>query len=89
MKVHYRKKFLKQLSKIPSNFRSKIEEFVFKKLPLSSISESGKLEKLTGYKNFYKVRFGDYRLGIESKNKDGSLVIRIVMHRKEIYKYFP
>lgn len=90
MKVHYRKKFLKQLSKIPSNFRSKIEEFVFKKLPLSSsIPESGKLEKLTGYKNFYKVRFGDYRLGIESKNKDGSLVIRTVMHRKEIYKYFP
>ena len=90
MKVHYRKKFLKQLSKIPPNFRSKIEEFVFKKLPLSSsISESGKLEKLTGYKNFYKVRFGDYRLGIELKNKDGSLVIRTVMHRKEIYKYFP
>ena len=90
MKVHYRKKFLKQLSKIPFNFRSKIEEFVFKKLPLSSsISVIGKLEKLTGYKNFYKVRFGDYRLGIESKNKNGSLVIRTVMHRKEIYKYFP
>ncbi len=72
MKVHYRKKFLKQLSKIPSNSRSKIEEFVFKELPLSSsTSESGKLERLTGYKNFYKVRFGDYRLGVESINKDG------------------
>jgi len=88
--IHYSKKFLKQLSKIPSNLRSRIEEFVFKELPLtSSISESGKLEKITGYKNFYKVRFGDYRLRIELKNKDGGFVIRTVMHRKEIYKYFP
>ncbi|ODS32295.1 MAG: hypothetical protein SCARUB_02597 [Candidatus Scalindua rubra] len=90
MKVQYRKKFLKQLSRIPPEIRLKIEKFVFEELPCkSSISESGKIEKLSGYKNFYKVRFGIYRLGIESKNKTKILVIRTVMHRKEIYKYFP
>ncbi|MFQ5686744.1 MAG: type II toxin-antitoxin system RelE/ParE family toxin [Candidatus Scalindua sp.] len=68
----------------------KIEKFVFEELPYKlSISESGKIEKLSGFKNFYKVRFGMYRLGIESKNKNEVLVIRTVMHRREIYKYFP
>lgn len=90
MKVQYHKKFLKQLSGIPPEIRLKIERFVFEELPCkSSISESGKIEKLSGYKNFYKVRFGMYRLGIESKNKTKILVMRAVMHRKEIYKYFP
>ncbi len=91
MKVKYRKKFLKQLSKIQLNIREQIEEFVFKQLPVTtSISESGKIEKLTGYKGFYKVRFGVFRVGIESKaNNDGSvLIIRTVMQRKDIYKFF-
>ena len=88
MNVQYRKKFLKQLSRIPPEIRLKIEKFVFEELPgKSSISKSGKIEKLSGYKHFFKVRFGMYRLGIESKNK--ILILRTVMHRREIYKYFP
>ncbi len=90
MKVKYPKKFLKQLAKIPPCFREQIEEFVFKQLPaVASISESGNIEKLTGYKGFYKVRFGVYRVGIESRDNNRALIIRTVMHRKDIYKFFP
>ena len=32
MKIEYKKKFLKQLSKIPAAYRNKIEKFVFEKL---------------------------------------------------------
>jgi len=33
MKIEYRKKFLKELSKVPAERRFKIESFVFKELP--------------------------------------------------------
>ncbi|MBN1768316.1 MAG: type II toxin-antitoxin system RelE/ParE family toxin [Prolixibacteraceae bacterium] len=45
-------------------------------------------KKLQGYKNYYRVRIGNYRLGFELI--DGTIVLIIlVAHRKEIYRKFP
>ncbi len=53
MKVEYSKKFLKQLATVPSDIRSKIENFVFEELlSASSIYEMGKIEKMKGYEDF-------------------------------------
>ena len=86
--VLYHKKFLKDLANIPSRQRKEIEHFVFKILPKSnSIAELNKFEKLTGYKNYFKARFGNYRLGIYSE--DNLVELKRLLHRKEIYRYFP
>jgi len=45
------------------------------------------MEKMTGYKNHYKVRFGDYRVGIFKNNN--TIELQRVLNRKEIYKFFP
>ncbi|MCK9621866.1 MAG: type II toxin-antitoxin system RelE family toxin [Methylobacter sp.] len=88
MKVEYSKKFLKQLATVPSDIRSKIESFVFEELVLaSSIYEMGKVEKMKGNDGFYKVRFGNYRLGLVIENE--IVAVKTVMHRREIYKFFP
>jgi mRNA interferase RelE/StbE len=88
MKVKYSKKFLKQLAAIPSDIRSKIESFVFEELVSTlSIYEMGKVEKMKGYDGFYKVRFGNYRLGLVIENE--IVAVKTVMHRREIYKFFP
>ncbi len=88
MKVRYSKKFLKQLSKTPLSIRNKIEQFVFDELPsISHIEYTGKIEKMKGYAGFYKTRFGNYRLGMYMYNN--TLVLKVVMHRKDIYNYFP
>jgi hypothetical protein len=61
MQVEFRKKFLKELSKLPNPYQSNIEEFVFDILPnYNSLSEIGKMEKMTGYKDYFKIRFGDF-----------------------------
>jgi mRNA-degrading endonuclease RelE of RelBE toxin-antitoxin system len=45
------------------------------------------LKKLTGYDTYYRIRIGDYRLGIKV---DGETVYFVVIeHRKDIYKGFP
>lgn len=46
MEVEYRKKFLKELSKLPVEYAKTIEEFVFDDFPnYSNLSDIGKVEK--------------------------------------------
>ena len=88
MIVEYRKRFLKELSKIPSQTRLKIEKFVFEELPkANSIYEVGIIEQMKGYPSFYKVRFGSYRIGL--KMEEGRAVFERALHRGDIYRYFP
>ncbi len=88
MKVEYRKRFLKELAKIPASQRIEVENFVFDELPtLSRIAESGKIEQLKGYHGYYKIRFGDYRIGLHVEGD--TLVLERALHRKDIYRYFP
>ena len=88
MKIEYRKKFLKELSKIPVEKRSRMERFVFKELPeANSIFESGRIEPMKGYPSYYKARFGPYRIGLRTEND--KVILERALHRKDIYRYFP
>ncbi len=88
LQVQFQKKFLKDLENIPMPYRREIEHFVFEILPsLNSLAESGRFEKMTGYANSFKARFGDYRIGAYSSKN--TIELRRVLHRREIYRYFP
>jgi len=89
LEIVYTKTFLKDLAKVaPTKRRQQIEHFVFEDLQhLTSIETAGKIEKMTGFKNHYKVRFGDFRIGIVKKNN--TIEVQRVLNRKEIYKFFP
>jgi len=65
-----------------------MESFVFKELPeANSILELGNVEQMKGYTSYYKVRFGQYRIGL--KMKDDIVILERALHRKDIYRYFP
>jgi len=88
MKVEYRKRFLKELAQLPKNPRTEVEKFVFEVLPeAATLALIGKVEQMKGYKHFFKVRFGNYRLGLQLV--DEVLIVEIIAHRKEVYKFFP
>lgn len=88
MRVTYQKRFLVDLAKIPAEARKGIEKFVFEEmLKIVSLSESGKIERMKGYKGYYKARFGSYRVGLKVESDRVSL--ERVLHRKDIYRYFP
>ena len=88
MKVEYRKRFLKDLSEIPNSARKTIETFVFSELPnLGALGSSGKIERLTGYPGYFKVRFGEYRVGLRLEGD--TIFVERVLHRREIYRYYP
>ena len=73
---------------LPKSERVEIERFLIQDIKnFRSFREIEKLEKLTGCQHFYKIRFGNYRVGLQFK--DGTLIFERVLHRKEIYRYFP
>ena len=45
------------------------------------------LEKLSGFKVYYRIRVGDYRIGL--KIEHNIVTFLDAGHRKEIYKHFP
>lgn len=89
MEVLYTKTFLKDLSKVqPPKRRKQIELFVFEILPTSlSLKGLGSAEKMSGFDHHYKIRFGDYRIGLQKNAK--TIELHRVLNRKEIYKFFP
>ena len=51
------------------------------------LMEISNLKKMKGYKNAYRIRFGQYR--IEFLFESNTIKLSRVMNRKEIYRYFP
>jgi mRNA interferase RelE/StbE len=75
------------MAALPAGIRTKAEKFVFEELPeIRSLGESGKIEKMSGYREYYKVRFGPYRIGLKKEKE--AVILKAVMHRSEIYRYF-
>ncbi|MBE2200157.1 MAG: type II toxin-antitoxin system RelE/ParE family toxin [Anaerolinea sp.] len=53
----------------------------------ASLHEIRQLKKLAGNEFYYRVRIGNYRLGLRIEGN--TITIVRFLHRKEIYRYFP
>ena len=54
---------------------------------VESMSDIANLKKLKGFKTAYRIRSGDYRIGVFIENE--TVEFARVVHRKDIYKVFP
>lgn len=89
MKIEYSKLFLKDIKKINHlKIFNEIKSFSFEEIySYTSITEIKNLKKMVGFSDYYRIRKGDYRIGF--KFIDNRIVFLRVLHRKEIYKFFP
>ena len=89
MNTTFRKSFKRDLKRLEKNqeildrIRNKIEEVE----STQSLDALSGLKKLSGNDIFYRIRVGDYRVGIAVENE----VVTFIrcLHRREIYRYFP
>lgn len=51
-------------------------------------SEIKNLKKMVGYSVYYRIKIGEYRIGLKIENQTTIILIRF-KHRKDIYKVFP
>ncbi len=89
MKISYRKAFLKDLKKLKKELvYDDIFELAFTMLPkIETLREIPSVKAMSSCSNRYRIRIGDYRIGIEL-NGDMLELVR-VLHRREFYRYFP
>jgi mRNA interferase RelE/StbE len=88
MRVVFLNSFKKDLNTItPIKVKEKVKAVILAIEGAASIKELTHLKKLKGHPNAYRIRIGDYRLGLYIENKQVVLV-RFVK-RNDIYKVFP
>ena len=89
MIVEFDKSFYKSLEKIiDKSLFPRIERAITNLEKAKSFSDIPNLKKLAGFREYYRVRIGDYRLGFE-KLSNTTIRLIIIANRKDIYKLFP
>lgn len=88
MKIKFESKFEKDLRNIKDKkLLSKIKEVILECKAVQTLNEVKNIKKMQGYQTFYRLKIGDYRIGIEIINDE--LIFVRFLHRKDIYRFFP
>ena len=87
----YKSAFLKDLRRVqPPSRRRKIEALVFNEIPgPQNPFGMPALEAMRGHHGFYKIRIGSFRIGLHIDQPNQIVTFYRVLHRRDIYRYFP
>ncbi len=88
MQVRFLTKFNRDLNQIHLNSVKESIALVIEEVKSTdSIGRIHGIKKLKGYRNAYRIRIGDYRIGVfvEGNQVDFARVL----NRREIYRFFP
>lgn len=87
MKIETSRSFQKDLKKLPPSTKENITKVIQFLYHAKTIDDFPALTKLKGYPNSFRIRIGDYRIGLHIN--DGRVILARVLHRKDMYKKFP
>ena len=87
MEVIVTKTFTKQFLRCPKNVQEDAKNIITSLETAKSIFDIKDIEKLTGFKIYYRARIGQYRIGI--KKVSPKILLVCIMERSQIYKVFP
>jgi len=85
----FKKSFAKDLKKKAHGRKlcSHVQEIIQEVANAESFYEIKNLKKLKAKGDYYRIRLGDYRIGL--KIEEGTVIFVRFLHRNEIYRYFP
>lgn len=89
MKVEFKKSFAKDLKKRSDDRKllDKIRQIIENVDQAQDASQISNLTKLKAQGDYYRIRSGDYRIGLIIEG-DTVIFVRL-LHRSQIYRYFP
>lgn len=88
MKVEFRESFVKDLKGLKDRaLLQRVKEIIETIERADSLAEISNLKKLKGSGNYFRLRLGDYRVGLALR--DEIVIFVRFLNRKDIYKYFP
>ena len=88
MKVRFKASFASDLRALnDKSLLERIRAVIVKVESAQCLAEIPNLKKLKGGGAYYRVRVGDYRVGLTAE-EDAVVFVR-VLHWREVYRYFP
>lgn len=69
------------------SLRRRVREAIEQVEAAETLRELPNVRRLSGASGFYRVRVGDYRIGIAVEGDEAEFVR--CLHRRDIYRYFP
>ena len=89
MKTEFLRRFEKDLDKVDrQDVSDRLLELIQAVEEAQSLADIPNLKKLKGHADAFRIRMGDYRIGLFLKSDDTVEFVRF-LHRKDIYKVFP
>lgn len=90
MEVFFKPNFIKDFKKLPYEIKNEVKIICYDIFPsLKSLkdAENYKIKSIQGFKNYFRIKLGNYRIGFKKENE--SVIFMRILHRKDIYKNFP
>jgi mRNA interferase RelE/StbE len=86
--VQFTESFVRDLRNIKDKgLLTRVRELIEVVEQAQHLGQVANLKKLRGGGNYYRIRVGDYRIGLTVEG-DTITFVRF-LHRKDIYRYFP
>jgi len=88
VKITFRESFSRDLSKIEDrSLLGRLKQIIDSVEAAEDLQQISNVKRITGSSNLYRIRVGDYQLGIAVE--EGAVEFVRCLHRREIYRYFP
>jgi mRNA interferase RelE/StbE len=89
LKILYAKALLKDLEAVSRNpgVKKRLLKIIETLKAIDTLDELRHLKKIEGYDCYYRLRIGDYRLGLKLSGNTVELIR--FLHRRDIYRRFP
>jgi len=81
--------FKKDLEKIRDvSILKRAQQAIQKLREADSLHEISNIKAIKGWPTFYRIRFGDFRIGFQLTDKN-EVMLFAIDHRSKIYNFFP
>jgi mRNA interferase RelE/StbE len=87
MKYDVTNAFIKDVKKASREVQSQVRDLIVEIKVADRLVDLRNVKKMKGFSNAFRIRLGEYRVGIFVEN-DGVILARM-LHRRDIYRYFP
>jgi mRNA interferase RelE/StbE len=88
LKVDFKKSFLRDLKRVKeAHVKHRLRETIESIENAKHFQQISNLSKIKYGDRYYRIRIGDYRLGLILEG-DTITLVRF-LHRKDLYRYFP
>lgn len=88
MNVRFERSFAKDLSALRDRaLLQRVKALIEQIEVCNQLHELSQVKAIEGERGYYRIRMGDYRLGLALEGD--TVILMRFLHRKEVYRYFP